>query len=66
MNDDVNNLRPLSIWDAYANIFERIVLNEVKVDHPDHSKQFGFKPNASCSHASLIIPNEKCEWIRDQ
>lgn len=54
-SEDVNNLRPLSISDVYTNIYEKIILNLIKIEHNDHSKQFGFKTNSSCSHASFIL-----------
>lgn len=53
--NDINNLRPLSISDAYTNIFEKIVLMEMRKDHPDHEKQFGFCANSSCSHATFVL-----------
>lgn len=52
---DINNLRPLSISDIYTNLLEKIVLKEVRKDHKDHDKQFGFRANASCGHATFLL-----------
>ena len=54
-SNNLNNLRPLSISDLYTNIFEKLILFEIRRDHPDHEKQFGFKANSSCSHATFIL-----------
>ncbi len=54
-NNNINNLRPLSISDIYTNVFEKLILYEVKKDHVDHPKQFGFKANSSCNHANFIL-----------
>jgi hypothetical protein len=54
-SDNLNNLRPLSISDIYTNVFEKLLLLEVQIDHPDHDKQFGFRANASCGHANFIL-----------
>lgn len=54
-NDNINNLRPVSISDIYTNIYEKLILIEISRDHPDHPKQFGFKMKSSCSHANFIL-----------
>jgi len=38
-NNNINNLRPLSISDIYTNVFEKLILYEVKKDHVDHPNQ---------------------------
>lgn len=52
---DVNNLRPLSISNVYSSIYEQIILQEIRKEHVDHEKQFGFKADSSCSHAVFIL-----------
>ena len=54
-SNDLNNLRPLSISDVYTTVYEKELLKEVRLDHEDHPKQFGFKSNASCAHANFIL-----------
>ena len=54
-SDDMNNLRPVSISDAYANIYETILLHETNKYHKDNNKQFGFKKSSSCSHAIFML-----------
>ena len=54
-SNQLSNLRPLSISDLYTHIFEKLILIEVRIDHCDHKKQFCFRGNASCSHATFIL-----------
>ena len=54
-NDDISNLRPVAISDAYANIFETLILKKLERQHTDNHKQFGFKKKASCSHAIFLL-----------
>ena len=51
---DISNLRPIAVSDVYANIFEKILLDEINKCHTDNNKQFGFKKSSSCSHAIFI------------
>ena len=52
--DDINNIRPLSISNCFAQIFEKLIL----VSSPDlnkaHKNQFGFRKNTSCNHALFV------------
>ena len=52
--NDISNLRPIAVSDVYANIFEKILLDEINKCHTDNNKQFGFKKSSSCSHAIFI------------
>jgi hypothetical protein len=58
-SDNLGNLRPLSISDIYTNVFEKLLLIEVQLDHPDHDKQFEFlsllRANSSCGHVNFIL-----------
>ena len=54
-NNDLSNIRPIAISDAIANMYERILLNEIKKDNTDHKKQFGFKEKSSCAHAVEML-----------
>ena len=42
-NDDINNIRPVAVSDAIANLYERFLLIKVKANHQDADQQFGFK-----------------------
>ncbi|CAF1140494.1 unnamed protein product [Brachionus calyciflorus] len=53
--NDLNNIRPITIYDTISNIFEKIILNEISKTHEDPNKQFGFKKNSSCSHAVFTV-----------
>jgi hypothetical protein len=51
----LNNLRPISISNVLAQIFERLLgysLNEIK---KTHQNQFGYKSRTSCTHALFIF-----------
>ncbi|CAF0811999.1 unnamed protein product [Brachionus calyciflorus] len=52
---DINNLRPVSISDAFSNIYEAILLTDLEKQHIDNHKQFGFKSKSSCSHAIFSL-----------
>ncbi|RNA17576.1 Retrovirus-related Pol poly from transposon [Brachionus plicatilis] len=52
---DVNNVRPITISDTLANIYEKIILNEIDKTHSGTPNQFGFKSNSSCSHAVFTV-----------
>lgn len=52
---DPSNLIPLAISDAISNMLERILLYFVDLTYINHSKQFGFKKNSSCSHAIFCL-----------
>ena len=49
-----NNIRPISISDTIASIFEKLALAHVNETIEDNSLQFGFKENSSCNHAIFI------------
>ncbi len=52
---DLGNLRPLSISTCLANIFEKVMLRIIDNKYKQSNKQFGFRTNASCSHAVYIL-----------
>lgn len=54
-SDDLNNIRPITISDTLANIFEKVVLYELEKTQKDHELQFGFKRNSSCNHAIFVL-----------
>ena len=54
-NNDLSNIRPIAISDSLANLYERITLKEIKKDHKDNKKQFGFKEVSSCAHAVEVF-----------
>jgi hypothetical protein len=53
--DDPNNIRPITISDTLANIFEKVALLEIEKTHKEHNLQFGFKKNSSCNHAVFVV-----------
>ena len=54
-NTSINNMRPLTISDTIANIYEKYMLTEVEHDFEDHRMQFGFKRGSSCQHAVFTL-----------
>ena len=53
--DSVTNLRPVVISDEYNVINEKVLLENIKLETDEHEKQFGFKPNSSCSRATFML-----------
>jgi hypothetical protein len=47
-NDDLNNIRPISISNTIAQLFERLLLNRNYKNFNTSKNQFGFKKNSSC------------------
>lgn len=54
-NKDANNLRSVAVSDAFSNIFEAVLLNELEKQYTDKDQQFCFKKNSSCSHAVFVL-----------
>ncbi|CAF0893931.1 unnamed protein product [Brachionus calyciflorus] len=52
---DANNVRPITISDTLANIYEKIVLSELNDSHKGTPNQFGFTENSSCNHAVFVL-----------
>ena len=50
-NNDLSNLRPISISNTLAQIFERIIKNKIPQLSNTHQNQFGYKNKTSCTHA---------------
>jgi hypothetical protein len=64
--NDVNNLRPITISDSLANIYERVLLNEINRYLPGSNKQFGFKKNSSCAHAVFCLREAALQCTKDK
>ena len=52
---DLNNIRPLSISNCLAQIFEKLILINSPSLNFTHKNQFGFKKNTSCNHAIFTL-----------
>jgi len=52
---DPNNLRPITISDTIAIIFEKLMILEINKEHVAVKEQFGFKNNSSCEHAVFTL-----------
>jgi hypothetical protein len=53
--NDLNNLRPISISNILAQIFERLLSNKMKEINKTHENQFGYKNKTSCTHALFVF-----------
>ena len=53
--NDINNLRPITISDVLANIYEKLIIIEMDKKHTHNDKQFGFKKSSSCNHAVFTL-----------
>ena len=53
--NDINNIRPISISNCFAQMFEKLIL----INSPNilitHRNQFGFKSKTSCNHAIFAL-----------
>ena len=53
--DDMNNIRPISISNCLAQIFEKLILINSPELNKMHNNQFGFKQKTSCNHAIFTM-----------
>ena len=54
-SDDVNNMRGLSISNAFSQIFEELIFSVSPDLHLVNKNQFRFKKHTCCNHAILIL-----------
>ena len=54
-NSDMNNIRPITISDSLAKIFEINVLRRIEKTHQDTETEFGFKSNSSINQAVFVL-----------
>ena len=62
---DTNNIRPLTISDTIANIYEKVIMHELESKWPNIDKQFGFKPRSSCEHAIFTLRETALHGIKN-
>jgi hypothetical protein len=60
---DPNNIRPISISNCFAQIFEKLIIQSSPELHKSHKNQFGFKPKTSCNHAIFVIKETILSYI---
>jgi hypothetical protein len=60
---DTNNIRPLSISNCLAQIFEKLILHNSPDLAKIHKNQFGFKKNTSCNHAIFTLKETIINYI---
>ena len=60
---DLNNLRPISISNCLAQIFEKFILTKQPLLDKTEKKQFGFKKGISTLHP-LFIVKETSLWCK--
>jgi hypothetical protein len=53
--NDTNNIRPLSISNCLAQIFEKLILYHSPDLFKAHKNQFGFRKKTSCNHAIFVV-----------
>ena len=49
--NELNNLRPISMSNTLAQIFERLLMTKINAINNTHCNQFGYKNITSCTHA---------------
>ena len=62
----INNLRPISISNTFAQIFERILLHKLPILNQTHQNQFGYKTKTSCTHVCPVCPVMPCLHLKKQ
>ena len=65
-SSDVNNLRPISISNALAQIFERLILIKIPNIIITSEFQFGYKRKISCSHALFAFKETIIKYLEDK
>ena len=55
INKHPEDFRPISVSNIFSNIYEMILLDKMEHLFKFNNKQFGYKANTSCKHASFII-----------
>jgi hypothetical protein len=53
--DDIGNVRPICVGETLASVLEGYFLHIIVSKYNENSKQFGFRPNYSCSHAMFCL-----------
>ena len=63
--DDINNLRPISISNILAQIFERLLLNKMSEINKTHDNQFGYKNKTSCTQALFVFKETIIKQVKN-
>ena len=64
--NDTNNIRPLSISNCLAQIFEKLILFNSPNLHYIHKNQFGFKRSTSCNHAIFTLKETIIRYVENK
>ena len=62
-NSAPEDFRPISVSNTFSNIYEMILLDKMEHLFKFNNKQFGYKSNSSCKHASFVI-NETLSYYK--
>ena len=54
-SSDMKNIRPITIADVLANVYEKMVQRKILEKYEPNALQFGFKANSSCQHALFTV-----------
>jgi hypothetical protein len=65
-SDSLNNLRPISISNTVAHIFERILQLKMPNLKKTHKNQFGYMDKCSCSHALFAFKETILSYIENK
>jgi hypothetical protein len=63
--DEINNLRPISISNTLAQLFERFFLYKINPALKNHKNQFGFKQRSSCTLALFTMRETILNYIEN-
>ena len=61
----LNNLRPISISNTFAQTFERLILLKIPEINNTHNNQFGYKKKTSCTHAIFAFKETIIKYLEE-
>ena len=64
-SNDTNNIRPLSISNCLAQIFEKLILLNSPRLAKIHKNQFGFKKKTSCNHSIFVMKETVLKYTKN-
>jgi hypothetical protein len=63
---DINNLRPISISNCLAQLFERLLLRKMPEINYTSVHQLGYKNKISCSHALFAFKETVIKFLEEK
>lgn len=64
--NDIKNIRPISISNSLAQLFEKVILLNSPKLSKIHKNQFGFKRKTSCNHAIFVVKETILNYLNNR